>query len=238
MFGALFTRCLPRDYSFAARPVCPDSQVVMTAAARTVERGSDYAALVKSVRNAGLLDRRLLSYGIRGSLTLACYAAICLAIVWVGNSWFQLINAVVFGLAWGQLAFLGHDAGHQAIFARRRWNDAVGRLLGNLLVGLSFGWWVDTHNRHHANPNHEGRDPDVGDGVLAFTAAQAAKRTGRVSRFIARRQAWLFFPLLALEGISLHVDSIVAVKTDRFRSARGGSRRYEAMGLIMHAALY
>ena len=209
----------------------------MTAAA-TAQRGSDYAALVKTVRSAGLFDRRLVSYGIRGSLTLGSYAASCLLIVWVGNSWYQLINAVVFGLVWGQVAFLGHDAGHQAIFALRRWNDVLGRSLGDVLVGLSYGWWVDTHNRHHANPNHEDRDPDVGDGVLAFTTNQAAKRTGRVSRFIARRQASLFFPLLALEGISLHVDSVASVLSDRYRSARGGSRRSEALGLITHAILY
>jgi fatty acid desaturase len=210
----------------------------VTVTAPAVERGSDYAALVKNIRRAGLLDRRLVSYGIRGSLTLTFYAAICFAIVWVGNSWYQAINAAIFGLAWGQVAFLGHDAGHQAIFANRRANDALGRVLGNLLVGLSYGWWVDTHNRHHANPNHEERDPDVGDGVLAFTTAQAAKRNGPVSRFIVRRQAWLFFPLLTLEGISLHVDSVAALKTGALRSGRGGSRRVEAIGLIAHAALY
>ena len=209
----------------------------MTAAA-TAHRGSDYATLVKAVRSAGLFERRPVSYAIRGVLTLGGFAAICVAIVWVGNSWYQLINAAVFGLAWGQLAFLGHDAGHQAIFKRRRANDIVGRVLGNVLVGLSYGWWVDTHNRHHASPNHEQRDPDIGDGVLAFTTAQAAKRRGAASRFIARRQAWLFFPLLALEGISLHVDSVAAVKSDKYRSSRGGSRRFEALGLITHAVLY
>ena len=210
----------------------------MTITAPPTERGSDFAPLVRAVRDAGLLERRRIAYAVRGSLTLASYAAICLVIVMVGNSWYQLINAAVFGLAWGQLAFLGHDAGHQAIFTRRRSNDALGRLLGNLLVGLSYGWWLDTHNRHHANPNHEDQDPDIGDGVLAFTMAQAAKRTGPVSGFIARRQAWLFFPLLTLEGISLHVDSVVAVKTDQFRSARGGTRRFEAIGLVVHACLY
>ena len=93
-----------------------------------VQRGSDYATLIKTVRAAGLLERRPVSYAVRGVLTLGSYAAICLAIVWVGNSWLQLINAAIFGLAWGQLAFLGHDAGHQAIFARRRHNDALGRI--------------------------------------------------------------------------------------------------------------
>jgi len=210
----------------------------MSAATTTAQRGSDYATLVKAVRSTGLLDRRLVSYWIRESLTMTAYAACCLAMIRIGDSWYQLAAAAAFGLVWGQVAFLGHDAGHQAIFARQRANDLLGRLLGNVLVGLSYGWWVDTHNRHHANPNHEERDPDIEDGVLAFTTAQAAKRGGRVSRFIARRQAWLFFPLLTLEGISLHVDSVAAVKSDRFRSTRGGSRRLEAVGLAAHAVLY
>jgi fatty acid desaturase len=213
----------------------------MTAPAAAPARqraASDFTPLVKSIRAAGLLDRRLGSYGIRAALTLGLYATTCYAIVWLGDSWLQLVLAVVFAMAWGQIAFLGHDAGHQAVFASRRWNDALGRSLGNVLTGLSYGWWVDTHNRHHANPNQEEHDPDIGDGVLAFTTAQAAKRDGAVSRFIVRRQAWLFFPLTLLEGLSLHVDSVIAVKTDRYRSSRGGSRRYEAIGLIVHAVLY
>ena len=200
--------------------------------------GSDYATLVRSVRAAGLLDRRPFSYGLRGLLTVGFYAATCLAIVGVGNSWFQLVNAGVFALAFGQIAFLGHDAGHQAIFASRRLNDALGRSLGNVLTGLSYGWWVDTHNRHHANPNHEQSDPDISDGVLAYTRAQAANRHGPISRFLTRNQAWLFFPLTLLEGISMHVDSVIAIRTGRYRSARGGGRRYETVGMIIHAALY
>jgi fatty acid desaturase len=201
-------------------------------------RGSDYAVLLHTVRAAGLLDRRPLSYAVRIVLTLMFYAATWLLVVRIGNSWVQLAAAPLLAISFGQVAFLGHDAGHQAIFAGRRLNDALGRSLGNVLVGLSFGWWVDTHNRHHANPNDVTRDPDIEDGVLTYTPAQATKRGGALSRFIARRQAWLFFPLLTLQGISMHVDSVVAVKTDEFRSVRGGTRRYEAIGLVLHAAMY
>jgi len=204
----------------------------------TEAAGSDYAALVRSVRAAGLLRRRLLAYGFRGLLTLAVFAATCWGMTWVGDSWLQLVTAGLLAFAFGQVAFLGHDAGHQAIFKSRRLNDALGRSLGNALTGLSYGWWVDTHNRHHANPNHEQFDPDISDGVLTYTRAQGTKRKGAASRFIARHQAWLFFPLTLLQGISMHVDSVVAIKTDRYRSKRGGSRRYEAVGLLVHATLY
>jgi fatty acid desaturase len=199
---------------------------------------SDFAPLLETVRAAGLLDRRRFGYSIRGLLTLGFFGAVVTATVVVGDSWYQLINAALLALAFAQVAFLGHDAGHQAIFSRRRSNDAVGRILGNVLIGLSYGWWVDTHSRHHANPNHEDRDPDIGDGVLAFTTAQAAKRNGPISRFVVRRQAWLFFPLTLLEGESLHVDSVAAVVTGNNRSSRGGSRRFEALTLLLHLALY
>lgn len=199
---------------------------------------SDFSDLVTEVRAAGLLDRRLVSYGVRTLLTLGFLAAVVTVIVRVGDSWFQLITAAALAIAFAQVAFLGHDAGHQAIFATRRHNDALGRTLGNVLIGLSYGWWVDTHNRHHANPNHEDRDPDIGDGVLAFTTGQATKRNGALSRFVVRRQAWLFFPLTLLEGLSLHVDSVAAVITGRNRSTRGGSRRAEAVTLMLHAALF
>ena len=55
---------------------------------------------------------------------------------------------------------------------------AIGLVHGNLLLGMSYGWWNDKHNRHHANPNHTDKDPDVGEGVLVWTLEQAEGRTG------------------------------------------------------------
>jgi fatty acid desaturase len=39
------------------------------------------------------------------------------------------------------------------MFEKGRLNTVVGLLTGNLLLGMSYGWWVDKHNKHHANPN-------------------------------------------------------------------------------------
>jgi fatty acid desaturase len=100
---------------------------------------------------------------------------------------------------------------------------------------LSFGWWVEKHNLHHANPNTEGADPDIGDGVLAFTSAQAANRTSWFGRAMARSQAWLFFPLLLLEGLNLHVASIRALWG---RPRRRRSRPIEIALLAIHVAAY
>jgi len=174
----------------------------------TRARGSDYAALSRLVREARLLERTRWRYGLRIALTLAAFAASWWLVARLGGSWLVLLAAVLLGLVSTQIAFLGHDGGHQQVAATRTGNTLLSLVAGNLLTGLSVGWWADKHNRHHANPNREDHDPDIGAGVLAFTAAHAADRTGPLARAITRHQAVLFFPLLTLEGLNLHVASI------------------------------
>ena len=200
-------------------------------------RGSDYAQLARLVRDAGLLVRRPARYGMRIAATLAFYAASWVAIVWVGDSWWQLITAVVLGVAVTQVSFLGHDAGHLQIFDTRHANDRFGRLM-SAITGLSFGWWVGKHTRHHANPNKEDHDPDIGDGVFAFTTNQIAARSGALGRVVAARQAWLFFPLLTFEGYNLRVASLLSLRPGGQRSGRGGNRAVELSIWIAHIAVY
>jgi fatty acid desaturase len=199
------------------------------------ERGSDYARLSGQVKAAGLLDRRPGYYTAKIILTLSFFAAGWVGFGVLGRSWFKLLIAGLLAVAFTQVAFLGHDAGHRQIFRSRRGNDVLGFVHGNLLVDLSFGWWVDKHNRHHAHPNTEGADPDIAAGALVFTAADAHARTGVLGRILARRQAWLFFPLLLLEGLNLHVASVRALVDG---SRRHQSRTVEAALLITHAGVY
>jgi len=203
----------------------------------TAPRGSDYTALSRQIRSAGLLAGRPAAYAVRIGVTVAFFVATCAAVVWVGDSWYQLVIAAILGVAFTQVAFLAHDGGHQQIFTRRRSNDRFGQAAG-LLTGLSYGWWLGKHNRHHANPNKEDHDPDIGDGVLAFTTGQVAARTGRLGRAITRRQAWLFFPLLTLEGLNLHAASVQSLRPGAQRSARGGHRGTEIALLVVHFTVY
>ncbi|WP_069162728.1 fatty acid desaturase family protein [Nocardia altamirensis] len=177
--------------------------------AKRSQRGSEYSELIRQVRQAGLLDRGLRYYAVRIVITLGALVGGWAAFVLIGDSWWQLGTAVFLGAVFAQLAFLGHDAGHQQVFRTKQANHLLGMICGNLGIGVSIGWWTGNHNRHHANPNTEGADPDA-MGVLAFSGERAT--TGRgLRRFIFRYQAWLFFPLLLLEGGSLHNKSVRAV---------------------------
>jgi fatty acid desaturase len=181
-------------------------------------RGTPYAQLSRQIRQAGLLQRRPGYYIWKITATTAALAAGWAAFALVGNSWWQLGVAVWLAVAFTQAGFLGHDAGHRQITGSRRASHLLGILLGNLGIGLSYGWWVSKHNRHHASPNTEDIDPDIMIGALAFTPAQAATRHG-LARLGFRYQAYLFFPLLLGEAISLHAASISAL-TRRTRRPR------------------
>ncbi|GAB1694947.1 acyl-CoA desaturase [Krasilnikovia sp. M28-CT-15] len=191
-------------------------------------RGSAYSVLSRQVKQAGLLDRRPGYYAAQISLVVALGAAGLAALLVIGDSWWQVLVAGYCAVVSTQLGFLGHDAGHRQIFRSVRGNHRLGVVLANLGVGFSYGWWVDKHNRHHAHPNDEDKDPDIGAGALIFTTGQA-QASGRVARAFYRYQAWMFFPLLLLEAVSLRVASVRYLLADRDRS-----RRYEALLIALH----
>jgi fatty acid desaturase len=167
-----------------------------------------YSELVRMVRASGLLRRRYAYYWSRITMAVLAFCGLIAVVAWLGNSWWQLVPAALFGLLMAQFGFLGHDASHRQIFIGEAWNDWTARILSGAFAGLSYGWWRGKHTRHHAAPNQEGRDPDIAPGTLAFTGAVAATRTTGLRGWFIRRQGWLFFPLLTFEGINLHWSSL------------------------------
>jgi fatty acid desaturase len=194
-------------------------------------RGSEFAALLEQVRSLGLLERRPGYYAMRISATVLALGVGVAAFALAGDSWWQLAVAAYVAVVFAQLGFIGHDAGHGQIRRGARANAVIGVIHANALIGLSYGWWVDKHNRHHAHPNEPDRDPDVASGALAFTAQAASGRRG-LGRLLMRYQAWYFLPLLLLQAVSLHVNSVI------WLLRRWRSRRTEAALLALHGAVY
>ena len=197
------------------------------------QRRSDYAELSSRIRSAGLLERRTAYYVAKFTLTWAAFGGAWVAFVLIGTTWWQLVTAVVLGVLSTQIAFLGHDLGHKQVVRTRRASYLLGLLHGNLAVGLSMGWWLDKHNRHHAHPNHAELDPDVAPaGPLIHFPEQGAGRRGLLG-WSTRHQALIFFPITLLEGLNLHVASIRAL-----RSGTVKARRLEAALLAAHLTAF
>lgn len=171
-----------------------------------------YRELSRVVHDAGLMRRRYGFYWARIIGWVLALAGLVTAVVLLGESWFQLIIAVLIGMVMAQLGFLSHEASHREIFASRVANEWASRLISGLLMGVGYNWWMVKHNTHHAHPNQEGEDPDIASNLLAFTPDAADRRTG-LGAALASRQGYFFVPLLFLEGLNLHVASLRSLVT-------------------------
>ncbi|MFJ2742967.1 fatty acid desaturase family protein [Streptomyces sp. NPDC087440] len=194
--------------------------------------GSDFAPLLRTVRAQGLLGRRHGWYAARAVVNLCSLAAVVTGVILLGHSGWVFLLTVPFSLVWTRTAYLSHDAGHAQISSSRRTSRWISLVHANLLLGMSQAWWNSKHDKHHANPNHVDKDPDVGVGALVWTQQQAAGREG-FARWLTRNQARLFFPMLLLEGIALKVYG--------FQDLRRQDRRErwaEGSLLVLHLALY
>jgi len=155
------------------------------------------------VRERGLQRRTYGFYGGLAAVLAAGFAGALVGFVLLGHSWLQLLVAAGLGVLLTQTAFLTHEAAHKQVLAGGKANDRLARILACGVVGVSLSWWNAKHNRHHANPNKVGKDPDLDVDTVSFLEEDAATARG-LRRLITRRQGWLFFPLLTLEGLNLH----------------------------------
>ncbi|MGH3480287.1 MAG: fatty acid desaturase family protein [Nocardioidaceae bacterium] len=171
---------------------------------------SGYAELAHEIRRLGLLGRKPGFYAGLLIANLSALGIVIAAMVLLRGSWWLLLIAATFAIVSTQVAFFGHDTGHRQVTRRKGRSRLLGLVHANLLSGLSYGWWVDKHNAHHAHPNDLESDPDVHPGILVFDHESAADRRGAAA-WLTRHQAWLFFPLLLLEAINLHVSSVRAL---------------------------
>ncbi len=180
-----------------------------TAARPATSRGaSDFTALAARVQSEGLMQRRLGYYWTKLIAFPLIFAGGIVVFVLVGDTWWQLLTAVVFGIFFAQAAFLGHDAAHRQIFASGKANDWASLVIGDLIVGMSHGWWRHRHTRHHANPNKLGTDPDTELPIIAVTPEQVARRRNPVVAWLMAHQGVFFFPILPFEALALHGSSV------------------------------
>lgn len=192
---------------------------------------NEYAEVRQLVKQGGLLDKQPAYYTFKIASTFALLALSISILVLVDNMWVQYANAGLLALAFAQTGFIGHDSGHRQIFHSARNNEFLSLII-SFSVALERSWWLDKHNRHHNNPNHVLLDPDADFPVLAFTKQQALNRKG-VFKFIVKYQAFLFFPMLLLEGLGIRLAGIQYMMAHRVKY-----QILEPLLMIGHFAIY
>ena len=183
-----------------------------------VRAPTNFSLILEQVREAGLLTKRPSFYIIR----LVVISLIASAL-WVGagftgyafqqSQWWIVAGFVLAGLLGimsAQYGFIAHEASHRQVLKNNKANDWLGLVLANLFAGLSYGFWLKKHNKHHQRPNQIGEDPDIAIRVLSFTTESKESKKG-LERWVSDRQGFLFPFLLLFTGFDLLVDSFAGL---------------------------
>ena len=193
---------------------------------------NEYAELKQLIKQRGLLDLQPVYYTYKILFTVSLLVGSVIFLLVVNNFWLQLLNAVFMAFAFAQMGFLGHDLGHRQVF-RTSWNTEMSSfVVGNLLLGQSWSWWVDKHNQHHGHPNQLDSDPDIAIPLLAFTEEEARSKQGFL-RFMVKYQAYFVMPLELLGWLTFLIFSI------RFLLERKAKHPLAEMSIMaLHYLLY
>lgn len=131
---------------------------------------ADYRALHRRMRADGMYKlhfwwgygREIVRYTL---LALTAWWVFRVACGTAHGSWQQCclfaVSSFFTGLAWHQVTFVAHDAGHDEITHNHFVDQMVGTLIADLIGGLSLGWWTNNHDTHHLVTNHTEHDPDI-----------------------------------------------------------------------------
>lgn len=184
--------------------------------------------ILDRVRDAGLLAKKPSFYILRlvvisiASLAVWVLSGFVAALTRENQAWIvaAFVAVALLGVLSAQYGFIAHEAAHRQIFRNNKLNDWAGLVLANLFAGLSYGFWLRKHNKHHQRPNQIGQDPDIAIRVLSFTTDSKLSKRG-VERWLSDRQGYLFPVLLLFTGFDLLLDSFAGLKRkDRAISIR------------------
>ncbi len=202
-----------------------------------------YRKMLQAVRNVptkrgttiNLLDAKDHTFYLSCAVIFICASLVV---------WFSTLTSVpiiaafcsiLFGICSGWIGFQAHDAGHGQAPKGKRVRGYLSRfVLGNLMLGFSWSWWVQKHTTHHTYSNIIGKDGDTMFPILAFTPDQAREKSkDPLTQFLLRHEWWLFFLYLPWQAMNARRSSVMHLFNERPKDTIP-----QAAGIIVHFALY
>lgn len=204
-----------------------------------------HRALRQTLLSEGLFETKPSYYlglylWLAGLLGASCYCTLAQS----GLGW-HLSGAALMALFWQQMAFVGHDMGHNAVSHKWSNDNFHGLVVGNLLTGIGMGWWKRSHNVHHVCCNSIEHDPDIQHmPVFAVTPEIFRKfwstyhakwvEMDAAARLLVPYQHYLFYPVMSLARFNLYVQSWLLLLS----SERVHNKGLEAASLLAFAGWY
>ena len=133
----------------------------------------------------------------------------------------SLCAGALLGLVWQQVAFIGHDLGHNGVTHNRIMDSSLGVFFGNFFTGFSIVWWKRSHNVHHIVTNSIEHDPDIQHlPIFAITPTLLHTKvfstffrhelpSNNMAHVLVKYQHWLYYPVMAFARFNLYVQSLL-----------------------------
>ncbi|CCE86346.1 Piso0_004830 [Millerozyma farinosa CBS 7064] len=125
------------------------------------------------------------------------------------------LSALFMGIAWQQMTFIAHDAGHVSITHNYQIDNVFGMVIADWFGGLSLGWWKRNHNVHHLITNDPVHDPDIQHlpffavstrlfGDVYSTYYEKYLYMDAAAKVFIQIQNYLYYPILCFGRFNLY----------------------------------
>lgn len=179
-----------------------------------------FRLLTKEMEQAGLFETDYMFYYKKMVIYTALFSSILAGVFLSDRILVHALAGAMLGIFWQQMAFIGHDLGHNAVTHNRLYDSYLGLFVGNFCTGISIGWWKRSHNVHHIATNSCTYDPDIQhlpvfavDPVLVSTKlfstyANMYMPLSDITHVLVKYQHWLYYPVMAFARFNLYIQSL------------------------------
>ena len=176
--------------------------------------------LTKKIEQADLFETDYTFYYNKMAVFIAMFLFVMAGVLLSDRLLVHALAGILLGMFWQQMAFIGHDLGHNSITHNRTIDSYLGLFVGNFCTGISIGWWKRSHNVHHIVTNSCEHDPDI-QHLPIFAIDRLFLKTKVFSTFYNRflpepghghvlvhYQHWLYYPIMSVARFNLYVQSL------------------------------
>ena len=178
-----------------------------------------FRELTEKMHEAGLFETDLTYYYKKAVVYRSMLAVVVAGVLCSDKLWVHTLCGCLLGLFWQQVAFIGHDIGHNSITHERLVDSYLGVIVGNFLTGVSMAWWKRSHNVHHIVTNSCDYDPDIQHlpifavdstflkGPLFSTYQNQYMPLNDAAHFFVKYQHYMYYPVMAVARVNLYIQS-------------------------------
>lgn len=180
-----------------------------------------FRELTDKMEDAGMFQTNYSYYYFlwaRLAIHFGCVLYLCLC---KESVYAHALAGALLGMFWQQIAFVGHDLGHNGITHNITKDSRLALFFANFSTGIGMGWWKRSHNVHHIVTNSVDYDPDI-QHLPVFAVSPTFLEKPMVSKFynmlmplnkvthlLVGVQHWLYYPVMAFARFNLYAQTIL-----------------------------